>query len=322
MLFTEAQLHASNPMAALDEATYLSDAESIIRPQTIPVRENTRIGANVVRFDDIHRLAESNGASYLDAMVAVAEASGIDPSTLKVAVDEAEIICNPDVVFALPEASVVVAPLSENSLASKYVNECVSQWLDLTESSGEEAADGALIEALVNDSYLEQYVNEADKADAKEDGPGIGQRISNAVQGAKDHFSKFGSDLVASRTYARNEKDFGGGIGKQAKAALGHAGEVLKNNPKTTAGLVVAGGLGAAAVAKGLSKAKSMLDEARNKPKSWIGQKIAALRAVYKNWMDKAANAQGGVGAKIKQAAAKLMQIIDALMERMQKAAG
>ena len=158
MLFTEAQLNSANPMAVLDEAVYLDESESLINPATVPVREMRRLGEGVtmVRFDDIAALAESHGTNYIDAMVAVAEASGVNPELMAVAVDEAEIIANPNVVLEL--ANVVVAPLSEDSLAARYVNECVDLWSQMSDT---DEANMALAEALIDDTYLQTFL-EAD----------------------------------------------------------------------------------------------------------------------------------------------------------------
>ena len=71
-----------------------------------------------------------------------------------------------------------------------------------------------------------------------------------------------------------------------------------------------------------LGLAAKYAHQAATKPKSWIGQKIAALRKIYAKWMKKAVKGGPGIGAKFKQAAAKLLQIIDTLMAKLQKKAG
>ena len=331
MLFTESQLSMGrNPMAVLDEATYLDENEAIIRPQTVPVRENTRIGAYVVDFDDIHRLAENHGIDYIDAVVSVAEASGIDPTALKVAVNEAEIICNPEVVLALPEAGVVVAPISESSLAYQYVTECIDLWSQMPDT---DEADMALAEALIDDTYLAQFIHEAEE---KKDGPGIMDRIKGAASGAMDSAksglgkiadftgaSKFGRDFDHNKKKNLLDQELEGkdNTTRTAKIkanASGLAGAAA-NNKLFTAGAV---GVGVAAVGGAIALGKKILGQADNKPKSWIGQKIASLRSIYQKWMEKAQKGGPGIGDKIKQAAAKLLSIIDALMKKMQNAAG
>lgn len=331
MLFTESQLQMNgNPMAVLNEATYLDEDEAIIRPQTIPVAENTRIGAYTVRFDDVHRLAENHGADYIDAVVAIAESSGIDPAYLKVAVDEAEIICNPDVVFALPENGVVVSPLSENSLAFQYVTECINLWNGMPDT---DESDMALAEALVDDTYLEQFLNEAEAQQnnertlwdkTKDLAASAKSRLDYGIHAAANATgaSKFADDFKRARGRAAFDQlidsDDPKGTWSTVKSNAIGLGHAVNQNKLFTAGVVG----GAALAGYGLKKAYNWLTQADKKPKTWIGQKIAALRKVYASWMQKAQKGGPGVGDKIKQAAAKLLSIIDALMEKMQHAAG
>ena len=61
MLFTENDLNYVNALDLLEEATYLSEDESIINPATIPVKEVKRLGYGVVRFDDVDKLSEDYG---------------------------------------------------------------------------------------------------------------------------------------------------------------------------------------------------------------------------------------------------------------------
>lgn len=334
MLFTESQLQmVSNPMAVLNEATYLNEDEATIRPQTIPVSENTRIGAYTVRFDDVHRLAENHGIDYVSAMVAIAESADVDPAYLKVAVDEAEVICDPEIIMALPEASVVIAPLSESSLAFQYVTECINLWDQMPDT---DEADLALAEALINDTYLEQFINEAineagTTQPQSQSGPGVFSRIGNAAGKVGDFFTR---DFKAA---GKNWKNLGR-IGEKLQGRVNSQGELDSQDPTNQAmakagaanikagiknvakgtGKAAAAVAGTAAVIAGARKLLSVKDQ----PKSFLGQKIAALRKIYQAWMQKAEKGGPGAGAKIKQAAAKLLSIIDALMAKMQKMAG
>ena len=326
MLFTESQLQmGGDPIAVLNEATYLDENEAIIRPQTIPIAENSRIGAYTVRFDDVHRLAESHGTSYLDAVVSIAESSGVDPAYLKVAVDEAEIICNPDVVLALPENSVVVAPLSENSLAFQYVTECIGLWDQMPDT---DEADMALAEALIEDSYLEQFLNEGITDTIKD----FASSATDKMRSAAGTVSGFDDIQHARRKWGQHKRIDSKIADEVPDAAVPGAQKLMKlsSDAKSAAyKLAAKGGLKAAGTTAavvgagyGLKKFYDYVTQADDKPKSWIGQKIAALRKVYQSWMQKAEKGGPGVGAKIKSAAAKLLSIIDALMAKMQHAAG
>jgi hypothetical protein len=329
MLFTESDLQmVGNPMAVLNEATYLDEDEAIIRPQTIPVSENSRIGAYTVRFDDVHRLAESHGVDYVDAVVAIAEASGVDPSYLKVAVDESEIIVNPDVVFALPQNGVVVAPLSEQSVAFRYVNECISLWDQMPDT---DESDMALAEALIDDTYLEQFLNEGIMDTIKGAASSVADKARSAGGAISDFYTRDfrqGAKAMEARKNVKDAlaiKDDPSITDEDRKQWEKRKDKYTKFGIKayaTGAGKVAATAAAVGAAGYGLKKFYNYLHQADDKPKTWIGQKIAALRKVYQAWMQKAEKGGPGVGAKIKQAAAKLLSIIDALMAKMQKAAG
>ena len=121
MLITESQLNRSTSFQSiLDEAVYLNEAESALSPVAIPVVENSRIGAAVVNFTDVERLAEENCMDYFEAVDAIAEANQISATDIAVAVDEARIIMDPEIVNECH--NVVVRPISENSDAFIFVD--------------------------------------------------------------------------------------------------------------------------------------------------------------------------------------------------------
>lgn len=123
MLITESQLNnsvATGFQGILDEAVYLSESESALNPIAVPVVENSRIGAAVVNFADVERLAEENGMDYFEAVDAIAESNQIDVDSLAVAVDEARIIMDPEIIDECH--NVIVRPISEQSDAFVFVD--------------------------------------------------------------------------------------------------------------------------------------------------------------------------------------------------------
>lgn len=121
MLITESQLTRSASFQnILDEAVYLNEAESALSPVAVPVVENSRIGAAVVNFADVERLAEENCMDYFEAVDAIAEANQISATDIAVAIDEARIIMDPEIVNECH--NVVVRPISENSDAFIFVD--------------------------------------------------------------------------------------------------------------------------------------------------------------------------------------------------------
>ena len=143
MLITESQLTRSASFQnILDEAVYLNEAESALSPVAVPVVENSRIGAAVVNFADVERLAEENCMDYFEAVDAIAEANQISATDIAVAVDEARIIMDPEIVNECH--NVVVRPISENSDAFIFVD----MMLEAFENTG----DVTFMNMIVNET--------------------------------------------------------------------------------------------------------------------------------------------------------------------------
>ena len=293
MLFKESDLAINEAANILDKSTYLTEQESLTRVQTVPVVENSRLGAYVVDFSDIERLSEDYGCSYIEAMEAVAEANGIeDPDKhFAVAVDEAAMI--EDASLGQELANAVIKPQSETSLAYQFCEACANAYLE----SGDEQYLGAILEGKVGDAW------NAVKGDA-----------SNAASTVKGAAASAGNAIDPRNIRDDYQTAQQAGLGKVASAK-----DALVHN-KAAAG--VAGGVGVGAVAAGIATARHFIKAAENKPKSWISQKIASLRGIYAKWL-KAAQKQSDAGKAnvFKQGAAKLMTIIDALLKKLQTAA-
>ena len=147
MLITESQLNRSTSFQnILDEAVYLNEAESALSPVAIPVVENSRIGAAIVNFSDVERLAEENCMDYFEAVDAIAEANEISATDIAVAVDEARIIMDPEIVNECH--NVVVRPISENSDAFIFVD----MMLEAFENTGDVTFMNMLVEEGEGDS--------------------------------------------------------------------------------------------------------------------------------------------------------------------------
>ena len=101
MLFRQSDLvydliqEASN---ILNESVYLDESEAVVSAKAIPVVENSRIGAYVVRLEDIATFSEDHGMSYENAISSIAESNDIDMDHLAVAVKETTIMANPVIV--------------------------------------------------------------------------------------------------------------------------------------------------------------------------------------------------------------------------------
>lgn len=169
MLITESQLNRSTSFQSiLDEAVYLNEAESALSPVAIPVVENSRIGAAVVNFTDVERLAEENCMDYFEAVDAIAEANQISATDIAVAVDEARIIMDPEIVNECH--NVVVRPISENSDAFIFVD----MMLEAFENTGDVTFMNMLIDENEggNSEQQAQDLQNANGTDSKPAGDG------------------------------------------------------------------------------------------------------------------------------------------------------
>lgn len=150
MLFKQSDL-TSNPIQEanniLNESVYLDEFESITSAKAIPVVENSRIGAYIVRFNDVSTFAEDHGVSYNDAMNVIAESNDIDMDHLAVAVKETTIMDNPDIINEL--ANVVVTPLPKTDAIYQFTEACVDAFIE----SGDTSYMDLLVErsTIIND---------------------------------------------------------------------------------------------------------------------------------------------------------------------------
>lgn len=161
MLFTESQMQMNDldkVISLLENASYLSDAESRYYPEMVPIRENSRLQKHIIRVEDLVEYAMSNGIG--DGGVAlqqICEASNIDMSTVAFSVDEVSILEDvnmEDTVRGLIQAGaeVYAAPLSEDDMAS-IMAESVTELMLLGEETGQSEITDVLLEAFVDDDF-------------------------------------------------------------------------------------------------------------------------------------------------------------------------
>lgn len=132
--------------------------------------------------------------------------------------------------------------------------------------------------------------------------PGIGTRIMGGINAAKN--------AVAGKV---------GGAFNKAKGVWNNQSDSRKKGIKialaTTAGATVGAGI--------LAKLKRIRQEAASQPKSWIGKKVSALRSIYANYLQRARMARDrGQASMLQSIASRILGVIDALMSRLQRAAG
>ena len=117
----------------LNESVYLDESEAVVSAKAIPVVENSRIGAYVVRFNDISTFAEDHGMNYENAIRSIAESNGINMDDLAVAVKETTIMANPEIVNEL--ANVVVTPIPKTDAMYQFTEACVDAFIESGDTS-------------------------------------------------------------------------------------------------------------------------------------------------------------------------------------------
>ena len=100
----------------LKTAQYLTEQECDYRPEMVPVIENKRLSANLLKLEDLTEYAVSNGitdAGY--AINSICEASDIDMNSVVYTVNEESLLADQDMVdtvkaFLSEGAQVLVVP--------------------------------------------------------------------------------------------------------------------------------------------------------------------------------------------------------------------
>lgn len=202
MLITESQLNRSTTgfESILDEAVYLNETESALSPVAVPVVENSRIGAAVVNFADVERLAEENCMDYFEAVDAIAEANEIDVDSIAVAVDEARIIMDPEIVNECH--NVVVRPISENSDAFIFVD----MMLEAFENTGDVTFMNMLVEENEGGDSQTQAEKTADATKGSDNGDAEVGTIRKWLDKIKENCYNRPKEWIANKIAALNLK--------------------------------------------------------------------------------------------------------------------
>ena len=174
----------------LNESVYLDESEAVVSAKAIPVVENSRIGAYVVRFNDISTFAEDHGMNYENAIRSIAESNGINMDHLAVAVKETTIMANPDIVNEIN--NVVVTPLPQTDAMYRFTEACVDAFIE----SGDTSYMDLLVEETTNTKdiiNLNKFVNYHDGYATKEVKNGtfvVYRTVGGRIQDAADRIDK------------------------------------------------------------------------------------------------------------------------------------
>lgn len=203
----------------LDNSYYLTEQETAYYPSMVLIRENSRLGLNLIRLEDLVDYSLSNNISDFGyAINSVCEASDVDISSVGFSVDEVSIIEDAEIMDTVREfrnnnIPVFVAPLPSTDIA------CVMAEAVLDTCEEYDNAD-YLLEAYVDDDF-ETLLNEnviTDKISSayntvKDTAGNVVDKIKSAVSNAKNTSSKWISKKIASlkklyNKYSTKAKNF------------------------------------------------------------------------------------------------------------------
>jgi hypothetical protein len=343
MLIKESQLLAkSNILDQLNEAVYLTQEEASLNLSEIPVvaKEN---GSNMVDYMYAAKLSEDNGYSLLESIKLIKESNDVD--NLILLVDEGDAIAMQE---AFDPDHMMIKPLSEDSnevfwcdfVSEAYLNDEIDEDV-FTEAIVCEDHIGDLFNKHVDrnrkkydaefGNSLSQYMNDIKSAKTPEEDELMKRqylgRLATLRRTSEKDLDRINAAAIRLREYKRKKREAEIEKSKEELERLKSQNPGPDNNILVSDGSASGEGssslkYGAAAAGAGLAGYLAY-KQYKNKPKSVIGKRIAALRKVYTKFMKKAQSAKdSGIANKLKKVAAKILSVIDKLLEFLQKKAG
>lgn len=182
----------------LDNSCYLTEQESIFYPAMVPIVENSRLGLNLIKLEDLVDYSIQNNITDSGyAIGRVCEAAGIDIGTIGVYVNETSIIQDNDLeddVRSFIENGVptFIAPLPKSDIAYVLAEAVVSCMEDYNNAD-------YLLEAYVLDDF-DTLLNEEISLTAisKNKLSNLANKIANTVKDAKNASTTWISKKIAS----------------------------------------------------------------------------------------------------------------------------
>lgn len=210
----------------LDNSCYLTEQESIFYPAMVPIVENSRLGLNLIKLEDLVDYSIQNNITDSGyAIGRVCEAAGIDIGTIGVYVNETSIIQDNDLeddVRSFIENGVptFIAPLPKSDIAYVLAEAVVSCMEDYNNAD-------YLLEAYVLDDF-DTLLNE----EIVINNVSLSSRVKNAAGSVKDKASKVINKITDTVKSAKNASTTW--ISKKI-ASLGNLLSEYKDKAKSTA---------------------------------------------------------------------------------------
>lgn len=357
MLFTEDQLQPMiNPFSILNEATYLTEEESRTYPHMIPIMQSS--SGNILPYYYLEDYANKNNIKILDALNEISQVH--DLNSVCISVDETDIVENPKIVEGLENYTIVPLPpndlvyrFCENTIQELIFTEDSSSIQDKLLSPFINLGDKAARYWMRKDREEFDKGNERLESLNKTAWHHVNRR-NNFVNGIDQSINNVRSLPI----YSKNPKEWTDEERKQHEALKQKytvrapfilkklhkkAGDAVSNYENAHRDMEIQAAklnrkhrligtsvaIGTALPVLGIpfylsTKAivHKIAERYENKPRTLLAKKIAALRNIYSSWMKKANSSKDpGIVARLKQGAAKILQVIDKLMEFLQKKA-
>lgn len=83
----------------IDSSDFLTESEGAYYPFMVPIRENTRVGLNLIEMEDLVEYAMANGIFDANYVInSICEENGIEPSSVGFSVSETTLIKDPEMI--------------------------------------------------------------------------------------------------------------------------------------------------------------------------------------------------------------------------------
>ena len=357
MLIKESALNKYNRSSfeILNKLTYLTEDEASFKPQTVPIISMDE-GAQVVEYDYLKQMMLEAGVDLDQAKAILAEVNGIDSSTIVTVIPEYEVILNPSLMESAGQC--VLTPISPDSDAYFFCETMVQLYEETMDESylsilledekqdfirklalelragkitraEQQAAIASWERKERADQEYQQRKKEEKIKNAKERWEAEKERteevkrkkkeLEEAIkQRKKDHAdAKAQSDADLEE---RRNMSFPRKVIHKIATKWNRQSDFTKSVLKTAA--TAAGAVGAGGLAMNINnRLQRIRAEAANQPHTWLAKKVAALRSIYLNYLNRARveRAQGRAGI-FKKIASKILGVIDFLMRKLQHA--
>lgn len=187
MLFKQDDLCVDDVTAVFESCDYLTEEESQYFPSMVSIRENTRLGLNIIKVEDLVEYAMYNGITEAsEAISNICEANGVDISTIGFSVDDVSVLEDTemaDTALQLKESGVQVftSPISTNDIIYKVTEAVVDVMTEAHGTEDEKIAD-SLFESFIMDD-MDQVLSENAVIDKIKSGAST---VKDAAVKAKD----------------------------------------------------------------------------------------------------------------------------------------